>query len=261
MVTGGTPLVRTSRLLHRCRDAGPLSSLVPGSTPTINLWTEGEKRGSKWNFFFPYNLSKWMMNYSKMSGSIKTDQQGISHTCTHTHTWTHTCAGQHVCSANDDEAVLQAPLISGNLSFLGLSGWHFFISTLRLTVSPSPPSKPNTAYVLRHCVHTRTNQSATAVSWLTGEKKWMIIEQNLLLCNILLEFWGFLGGATWHNHTCKSSAPLCHLVHQQDHMRELLRNSPRKVTRSSKCPHSFELPSCCQIQIWLSSEEHSLKKK
>lgn len=52
MVTGGTPLVRTSRLLHRCRDAGPLSSLVPGSTPTINLWTEGEKGGSKRKTFF-----------------------------------------------------------------------------------------------------------------------------------------------------------------------------------------------------------------
>lgn len=42
-VMGGTPRVSTNRLLHRCREAGPPSSLVPGSTATLNLWTEGEK--------------------------------------------------------------------------------------------------------------------------------------------------------------------------------------------------------------------------
>lgn len=36
--------MRTSWLLHRWREAGPLSSLVPGSTLTLNLWTEGGKR-------------------------------------------------------------------------------------------------------------------------------------------------------------------------------------------------------------------------
>lgn len=48
MMTGGTPLVRTNRSLHRWREAGPLSSLVPGSTFTHNLWTEGENRVNAW---------------------------------------------------------------------------------------------------------------------------------------------------------------------------------------------------------------------
>lgn len=47
MVMGGMPRVSTSRLLHRCKEAGPPSSLAPGSTPTLNLWTEGEETGSE----------------------------------------------------------------------------------------------------------------------------------------------------------------------------------------------------------------------
>ncbi|TNN42088.1 hypothetical protein EYF80_047733 [Liparis tanakae] len=45
--TGGTPRVTTSRSLHRWREAGPLSSLVPGSTVTLNRWTGGEERGGR----------------------------------------------------------------------------------------------------------------------------------------------------------------------------------------------------------------------
>lgn len=40
IMTGGMSRARASKLLHKWRVAGPLSSLVPGNTPTLNLWTK-----------------------------------------------------------------------------------------------------------------------------------------------------------------------------------------------------------------------------
>lgn len=143
ITTGGRPLVRTSRLLHRWREAGPLSSLVPGSTLTLNLWTE-ERRGMKKGLCA-------CVPFSYKVNNLQTTKKALITYNKYKQTHTHKC--MNTCCVNDDLAVLLALLAAICHHSVSTDGTY----TVPRSVSASPSlysTLYSAIYSIQECIYT-----------------------------------------------------------------------------------------------------------
>lgn len=157
MTTGGTPRVRTSRLLHRWREAAPLSSLVPGSTLTPNLWTEAENdtREERGSSVFSYSQSErlcWRVaahtmhqSHGKCGGTWK---QTARHSHTREHMNTHVQFNRWLWDRG-----LSSSLSSAGCNLSSLSGCRWHLITAKVCGCLSQPTLYSVHTIYTVCAH------------------------------------------------------------------------------------------------------------